>query len=155
MFIINSYHAKKQTPVVLRLLVKRCSNILLCYLTIQNLLWADLQTLYNLDWSMKLCNGNNWTNTLTFIYIENVIRLVFIETLFYCDHQKLNLTGGFFIFLFMVTGREIIFIWSAEHVRKSPVICTTQLAGGLLLKKQKIFEVMLNIFGFSHVRENV
>ena len=32
---------------------------------------------------------------------------------------------------------------------KSLVICGTQLAGGLLLKKLKYFEVMLNIFEFS------
>ena len=31
----------------------------------------------------------------------------------------------------------------------------TQLAGGLLLKKLKYFEVMLNIFEFSRVSENV
>ena len=35
-----------------------------------------------------------------------------VNTLFYCDRQNFNLTGGFFIFLFMVTGREI-FICSA------------------------------------------
>ena len=29
----------------------------------------------------------------------------------------------------------------------------TQLAGGLLLKMLKYFEVMLNIFGFSHVKD--
>ena len=62
---------------------------------------------------MELCNGNNWTDALTLIYKENVVRLVFIETLFYCDHWKLNLTGGFFIFLFMVTGKEIILVCSA------------------------------------------
>ena len=33
--------------------------------------------------------------------------------LFYCDHRKFNLTGGFFIFLFMVTGREMIFTCNA------------------------------------------
>ena len=31
----------------------------------------------------------------------------------------------------------------------------TQLAGGLLLKILKYFEVMLNIFEFSHVKEFV
>ena len=41
-----------------------------------------------------------------------------------------------------------------KHVRNSLVICTTQLAGGLLLKKLKHFEVMLNIFEFSWVWEN-
>ena len=30
-----------------------------------------------------------------------------------------------------------------------------QLTGGLLLKKLKYFEAMLNIFEFSRVRENV
>ena len=35
--------------------------------------------------------------------------------LFYCDGQKFNMTGGFFIFLFMVTGRGIIFICSAVY----------------------------------------
>ena len=35
-------------------------------------------------------------------------------------------------------------------MRKS-LICAAQLAGGLLLKKLKYFEVMLNIFGFSQV----
>ena len=33
--------------------------------------------------------------------------------LFYCDRQRLNLTIGFFIFLFMVTSRGIINICSA------------------------------------------
>ena len=33
-----------------------------------------------------------------------------------------------------------------QHVRKSLVICTTQLAGGFLLKKLEYFETMLNIF---------
>ena len=37
------------------------------------------------------------------------------------------------------------------HVRK----CATQLAGGLLLKMLKYFEVMLNIFEFSHMKEIV
>ena len=35
------------------------------------------------------------------------------------------------------------------------MICATQLAGGLLLKKLKYFEVMLNIFEFLRVWENV
>ena len=37
------------------------------------------------------------------------------------------------------------------YVRKSFVICATQLAGGSLLKQLKYFEVMLNIFEFSRV----
>ena len=35
------------------------------------------------------------------------------------------------------------------------VIYTTRLAGGLLLKMLKYFELMLNIFEFSRVWENV
>ena len=35
--------------------------------------------------------------------------------------------------------------------KKTLVICATQLAGGLLLKKLKYFEVMLNIFELSRV----
>ena len=38
-----------------------------------------------------------------------------------------------------------------QHVRKSIAICATQLAGGLLLKRLKYFEVMLNIFEFTRV----
>ena len=41
------------------------------------------------------------------------------------------------------------------HVRKSIVTYAAQLAGGLLLKMLKYFEVMLNIFEFSHVKEIV
>ena len=39
--------------------------------------------------------------------------------------------------------------------KKILVICATQLAGGLLLKKLKYPEVILNIFEFSRVWENV
>ena len=35
------------------------------------------------------------------------------------------------------------------------VICATQLTGGLWLKMLKYFEVMLNIFEFSHVKKIV
>ena len=49
-----------------------------------------------------------------------------------------------------------VFRWSIElqyeqgqHVRKSLVMCTSQLASGLLLKKLKYFDAMLNIFEFS------
>ena len=42
-----------------------------------------------------------------------------------------------------------------NNVRKSLVICATQVAVGLLLKKLKYFEFMLNIFVFSRVWENV
>ena len=39
--------------------------------------------------------------------------------------------------------------------KKILVICATQLAGGLSLKKLKYPEVILNIFEFSRVWENV
>ena len=42
-----------------------------------------------------------------------------------------------------------------QHVRKSLVICATQLARGLLLEILKYFEVILKIFEFSHVKEIV
>ena len=42
-----------------------------------------------------------------------------------------------------------------QHVRKSVVIWVTHLAGGLLLKMLNYFEVMLNVFEFSHVKEIV
>ena len=37
--------------------------------------------------------------------------------------------------------------------KKSLVICTSQLAGALLLKMLKYFEFMLNIFEFAHMKE--
>ena len=58
--------------------------------------------------------GNIWTNTVIFIYKDNVVDNFYL--LFYCHHQKFNLTGGFLIFLFMMTGREIIFICSTEPI---------------------------------------
>ena len=39
--------------------------------------------------------------------------------------------------------------------KKSLAVSVAQLAGGLLLKKLKYFEVMLNIFELSRVSENV
>ena len=40
-------------------------------------------------------------------------------------------------------------------LRKSLVICATQLAGRILLKQLKYLEVMLNIFEFPRVLEIV
>ena len=42
-----------------------------------------------------------------------------------------------------------------NNVQEDPLLCATQLAGGLMLRKLKYFEVMLNIFEFSQVLENV
>ena len=39
-------------------------------------------------------------------------------------------------------------IWTGIICEKSPAICATQHAGGLLLKKLKYFEVMLKISEF-------
>ena len=44
---------------------------------------------------------------------------------------------------------------SRNNMKKSLVICMTQLAGGLLLKMLNYFEVMLNVFQFSRVWENI
>ena len=40
-------------------------------------------------------------------------------------------------------------------MKENLVICATQLAGGLLLKMLKYFQVMLNIFEFSHMKKIV
>ena len=40
-----------------------------------------------------------------------------------------------------------------QHVRKFLGICVSQLPGGLFLKILKYFQVMLNIFEFSHMKE--
>ena len=45
----------------------------------------------------------------------------------------------------------VAYIVSVEAAVLTLVISATQLAGGLLLKKVKYFEVMLNIFAFSRV----
>ena len=42
-----------------------------------------------------------------------------------------------------------------KHVKVSLATCAIQFAGGLLLKMLKYFEVMLNIFEFSHLKEIV
>ena len=39
--------------------------------------------------------------------------------------------------------------------KKIRVTCATQLAGGLLLKKLKYLDVILNIFKLSWLRENI
>ena len=66
---------------------------------------------------MKLCNSNTWTNILTFIYRENVARTRF-DLIFYCDCWEFNLTSGFFIFLFMVTDRNNIYLQYCEGTLK-------------------------------------
>ena len=54
-------------------------------------------------------------------------------SLFFCDRQKFNLTCGFLIFLFMVTGRGIIFICSASEGSFSPFISPFTRAAARLL----------------------
>ena len=58
----------------------------------------------------KTMQQQHFNQYIKIIYIENVARLFY--SLFNCDGRKFNLTGGFFIFLFIVTGRGI-FICSA------------------------------------------
>ena len=55
----------------------------------------------------------------------------------------------------LVTNNMELWYEQEQHIRKSLVICATHLTGGLLLKKLKYFEVMLNILEFSRVWENV
>ena len=59
-----------------------------------------------------------WTCATTTFYINIYLHREYRKTSFfllsYCDRRKFNLTVGFFIFLFMVTGRGIIFICSAD-----------------------------------------
>ena len=45
------------------------------------------------------------------------------DLIFFCDRQKFNLTGGFSIFLLMVTGRGTIFICSAVAMEKLCALC--------------------------------
>ena len=45
--------------------------------------------------------------------------------------------------------------YEQEDLRRSVVICATQVPGSALLKMLKYFEVMLNIFEFSHTKEIV
>ena len=52
--------------------------------------------------------------TLTFLYMKNIVRQVLFAGLL--GPPKFNLTSGFFIFLFMMTGRGIIFICSTERI---------------------------------------
>ena len=60
------------------------------------------------------------------IYLHRECRKTGIsERLFYFDRGKLNLTGGFFIFLLMVTGREIIFICSTDLGKMISLISST------------------------------
>ena len=71
-----------------------------------------------------------------------------------------------FLLIWFFFSKKRLIPWTMEldyeqkYVRISLDICANQLAGGLLLgdlllKNQKYFEVMLNIFKFSRVWENV
>ena len=66
--------------------------------------------------------------------------------------QSLDLPIKMFHNSFAVLNHRIII---QIGIRKSLVICTNQLDDGLLLKELKYFEVMLNIFEFWHVWQNV
>ena len=60
---------------------------------------------------MQRQHSNQYTNI--YFYVEKLWDQFFL--LFSCDRRKFNLTSGFLIFLFMVTGRGI-FICSAVSV---------------------------------------
>ena len=57
----------------------------------------------------------NLSQYIKFIFTQRMSQDQFYSLL-YCDRGKFNLAGGFFIFLFRVTGRGILFICSAEKV---------------------------------------
>ena len=63
-----------------------------------------------------------------------------LQNLFFCK-----------VFFIKVQLEHGIIIRTGITCKKIPVICATQLAGGLLLKNLKYFKVMLNIFEFSRV----
>ena len=90
----------QKTLVVLELLIKRCNNILLC------VIWLD----------RKYCKWNcarlEPIHQIHF-YIENIIRLVLFVVFLW--PLKPKLTSDFFIFLFMVTSRGIIFVCSGVN----------------------------------------
>ena len=50
------------------------------------------------------------------------------DLIFYCDRRKFNLTGGFLIFLFMLTGREITFY--LQHWYCCKILYPKMFAGG-------------------------
>ena len=50
------------------------------------------------------------------------------DVIFYCDRRKFNLTGGFLIFLFMLTGREITFY--LQHWYCCKILYPKMFAGG-------------------------
>ena len=95
---INRHYTK-----VLGLFGKRCNNVL-C------VIWLDRNYC---RWNLQRQHLNQY---IKFIYIENVVVLhrewLVLFVLLLWHFQKLNLTGGFLIFLFMLTGIEI-FVCSA------------------------------------------
>ena len=65
---------------------------------------------------MKLCNGNTWTNTLNSLLHRECCKTCFI-CYFLVTAEDL-IWPVFFIFLFMVTGKEITFICSTALVSR-------------------------------------
>ena len=61
---------------------------------------------------MKVCNGNTWTNTLTFIYIDNVIMTSFIRYFIVTAENLIWL-----VFLFFCSW------WPAEKYLFAALIC--------------------------------
>ena len=94
---------------------------------------------------MRLSNGSNWTNKLTFIYIENVVRVVLLRR-FIVTAEDLIWPVVFFIFLLMVTGREIIFICSASDSQIRKVVTFEREHFSDLIPPPFIWTLYLMIF---------
>ena len=70
---------------------------------------------------MKLCNGNTWTNTLNSLLHRECCKTSFI--CYFLVAAEDLIWPVFFIFLFMVTGREITLICSTALVSRPSVAC--------------------------------
>ena len=128
MFIINDYYTKSQRLQPLDSLLK--DVIIYCCVLFD-------QTGNIVDGTVQRRHLNQY---IKFIFTQRMLKDQFYS-LFYCDRRKFNLIC-FFIFLFMVTGRGIIFICSAG-------ILTTYHKWQIILQNlfffQKI-EVLLVLF---------
>ena len=122
---------------------------------------------------MKLSSAFQFQETSILKLISNALRILGISG--NTAPEKKFFSNDFFIFYEMKVAfptyliffsKKRLIPWTMEldyeqkYVRISLDICANQLAGGLLLgglllKNQKYFEVMLNIFKFSRVWENV
>ena len=74
----------------------------------------------------------------------------YFYSLLYCDRWKFNLAGGFLIFLFMVTGREIIFICSTFFIYWTRLKIAKPLATASELIRKNSVSYLKNQAIFSH-----